>query len=87
MSFTANLTPDRETGTGSWTEEDFVKTIRTGRHLGRGRAILPPMPIPVYQNFTDEELASIFAYLKTITPIKNRVPTPLPPPSAPNRHG
>ncbi len=43
VSFTANLTPDRETGLGKWTLRNFVETIRTGRHLGRGRAILPPM--------------------------------------------
>ena len=82
-SFTANLTPDRETGTGTWTEDDFVQTIRTGRHLGRGRPLLPPMPIPVYQNFTDEDLKSIYWYLRTVPALKNRVPQPLPPVAAP----
>lgn len=48
VSFTANLTPDKETGLGRWTEADFIRTIRTGRHMGRGRAVLPPMPIAVY---------------------------------------
>ena len=38
VSFTANLTPDAETGLGKWTERDFIATIRTGRHMGRGRA-------------------------------------------------
>ena len=47
MSFTANLTPDRETGLGKWTARNFIETIRTGRHLGRGREVLPPMPIMV----------------------------------------
>ena len=56
MSFTANLTPDPETGLGKWTARNFMDTIRTGRHLGRGRPILPPMPIPVYRNFNDEDL-------------------------------
>ncbi len=79
VSFTANLTPDRETGIGKWTERNFIETIRTGRHLGRGREILPPMPIMVYQNFTDEDLAAIFAYLKSLPPIRNRVPDPRPP--------
>lgn len=78
-SFTANLTPDRETGLGAWTEQNFVQTIRTGRHMGRGRAVLPPMPIPVYQNFTDDDLKAIFAYLQSIPAVKNRVPQPLPP--------
>ena len=36
-------------------------SFRTGRHLGRGREILPPMPIPMYENFTDSDLAAIFA--------------------------
>jgi len=76
VSFTANLTPDRETGLGKWTVRNFTETIRTGRHLGRGREILPPMPIPQYRNFTDEDLASIFAYLQSIPAVKNKVPEP-----------
>lgn len=79
VSFTANLTPDPDTGLGRWTERDFIATIRTGRHMGRGREILPPMPIPVYNNFSDGDLAAIFAYLQSIPPIKNRVPEPRPP--------
>ena len=81
VSFTANLTPDKETGLGSWTLRNFTDTIRTGRHLGRGRPILPPMPIPMYKNFTDNDLASIFAYLQSIPVVKNKVPEPLPPAS------
>jgi mono/diheme cytochrome c family protein len=79
VSFTANLTPDPETGLGKWTLRNFRDTIRTGRHMGRGRPILPPMPIPVYRNFTDEDLEAIYAYLRTIPPVQNRVPEPLPP--------
>jgi hypothetical protein len=79
VSFTANLTPDKETGLGTWTEDIFIQTIRTGRHLGRGRPILPPMPAPVYANLTDEDLGSVFAYLQSLPPRKNQVPTPLPP--------
>lgn len=79
VSFTANLTPDDETGLGLWTEEEFIATIRTGRHLGRGRQILPPMPIPVYGLMTDEDLGAIYAYLQSIPAIKNQVPAPLPP--------
>jgi hypothetical protein len=82
-SFTANLTPDKETGLGQWTARNFVETIRTGRHLGRGRPILPPMPYQALANMTDEDLESIFAYLQTIPAIKNRVPQPLPPAPAP----
>lgn len=79
VSFTANLTPDRETGLGDWTQRDFVQTIRTGRHMGRGRAVLPPMPIPAYRNFSDADLAAIYAYLRTVPAVSNRVPEPLPP--------
>jgi len=79
VSFTANLTPDADTGMGQWTLKDFVSTIRTGRHMGRGRPVLPPMPIPVYNNFTDADLEAVYAYLRTVPPIKNRVPEPLAP--------
>ena len=76
VSFTANLTPDKDTGLGKWTARTFIDTIRTGRHRGRGREILPPMPIPVYRNFTDQDLAAIFAYLQSIPAIRNKVPAP-----------
>jgi len=79
VSFTANLTPDPETGLGQWTQRNFTDTIRSGRHHGRGREILPPMPIRMYRNFTDDDLEAIFAYLGTIPAVKNRVPEPLPP--------
>ena len=82
VSFTANLTPDPETGLGRWTQRNFTETIRTGRHLGRGRPVLPPMPIPMYRNFTDEDLEAIFTYLQSIPPVRNRVPEPLPPGTA-----
>lgn len=81
-SFTANLTPDVETGLGSWTAEDFINALRTGRHQGRGREILPPMPYAVYRNLTDADLRSIFAFLRSIPAISNRVPNPLPPAAA-----
>jgi cytochrome c553 len=81
VSFTANLTPDEETGLGRWTQRTFINAIRTGRHLGRGRPILPPMPYPMYKHFTDEDMTAIFGYLRTIPAIKNHVPEPLPPPS------
>jgi len=79
VSFTANLTPDAETGLGQWTLKNFMDTIRSGRHMGRGRPVLPPMPIPVYNHFTDDDLEAVYAYLRTIPPIRNRVPEPLAP--------
>ena len=80
VSFTANLTPDPETGLGKWTLQNFRDTLRTGRRMGRGREILPPMPIPMYKNLTDDDIDSIFTYLQSIPAVKNHVPEPLPPP-------
>jgi Cytochrome c len=79
VSFTANLTPDAQTGLGKWTLRNFVDTIRSGRHMGRGRQILPPMPVPMYKHMTDDDLEAVYTYLRTIPPISNRVPEPLPP--------
>lgn len=77
VSFAANLTPDRETGLGNWTEETFLTAIRSGRHEGQGRPILPPMPWPMYRQATDADLKAIFAYLRTLEPIRNQVPLPV----------
>ena len=74
VSYAFNLTPEQNTGLGIWTEEMFVKTIRTGRHMGTSRPINPPMPWPAYRNATDEDLKAVYAYLRTIKPIVNRVP-------------
>ncbi len=82
VSFTANLTPDEETGIGRWNEETFLATIRTGRHMGIGRALLPPMPAPAYAKLTDADLRSIYRYLRTIPAIHNRVPEPVAPAGA-----
>jgi mono/diheme cytochrome c family protein len=79
ISYTFNLTPDENTGIGSWSEDTFVQTIKTGRHMGVSRPILPPMPWQFYRNLTDDDLRSIYAYLRTIPPIHNRVPEPTPP--------
>lgn len=79
-SFTANLTPDPDTGLGRWTVQDFVQTLRTGRHLGRGRPVLPPMPA-AYGQMRDTDLQAMFAYLQSLPPVRNRVPVPLPPPA------
>ncbi len=80
VSFTANLTPDPETGLGKWKPETFIAALRTGRHEGQGRPILPPMPYTMIRQATDEDLRAIFAYLQSIPAIRNRVPQPLDPP-------
>ena len=79
VSFTANLTPDKETGLGDWTPEMFIATMRTGLHQGKGRPALPPMPWSVYGNRSDNDLRDLFAYLQSLAPVHNRVPEPVPP--------
>ena len=83
VSFTANLTPDNNTGIGIWTEDLFIKTLRTGKHWGTSRPILPPMPWFNYGKMTDDDLKAVYAYLRTIKPITNHVPEPLPPAATP----
>lgn len=79
VSFTANLTPDEDTGIGAWSEDIFINTLRTGKHWGQSRDLLPPMPWFNYGKMSDEDLKSVFAYLRAIPPVKNRVPLPIPP--------
>ena len=85
ISYARNLTPDEVSGIGIWTEEMFMKTIRSGRHWGVGRPILPPMPWFNYAKASDEDLRSIYAYLRSIKPVRNEVPEAVvaPPPAPP----
>jgi hypothetical protein len=78
ISFATNLTPHPD-GLGLWTEDQFIKTLRTGLHLGVGRPVLPPMPWPAYSQMSDQDLRAVFAFLKTLSPIANVVPQPIPP--------
>lgn len=79
-SFSANLTPD-VTGIGNWTEQQFFNAMRKGWYKGMEgtRMLLPLMPWQGYANLTDEDLRSIFAYLKSLPPVANVVPAPIPP--------
>jgi hypothetical protein len=79
ISYATNLTPDQNTGLGIWTEDMFVKALRTGRHMGHSRPIAPPMPWHSYGQMTDEDLKAVFAYLKSVPAISNRVPDYMPP--------
>jgi hypothetical protein len=86
ISYAINLTPDPNTGIGIWTEDMFLKALRTGRHMGTSRPILPPMPWQDFAIATDSDLRAVFAFLKSIPPIQNRVPDPViaePPPAPP----
>lgn len=89
ISYTMNLTPDENTGMGIWTEDMFIRALRTGKHMGTSRGIQPPMPWFNYGKASDEDLKSIYAYLRSIPPIRNRVPDyeepKAPPPEAARR--
>jgi len=78
-SFAANLTPDQDTGLGRWTADQFIKTMRTGKHFGAGRPVLPPMPWYDVAVLNDADLKAVFAYLQSLKPIRNAVPQPIPP--------
>ena len=79
VSYSRNLTPDKETGLGDWTEQNFIDTLRTGKRMGKGRALLPPMPWDSFMYLSDDDLKAIFAYLQSIPALKNPVPEPVPP--------
>ncbi len=77
VSYAANLTPDA-TGLGSWNEENFLRAMREGKYKGltNSRDLLPPMPWHYYRLMSDEDILAIFAYLKTLKPVRNIVPAP-----------
>jgi len=77
-SYSANLTPDKETGIGNWTDEQLIRAIN-GVSVS-GRPLLPPMPWPYYAGkIADADMKAIVAYLRSLKPIKNKVPAPRPP--------
>jgi hypothetical protein len=63
---------------GEWSEENFIQAMRTGKHQGQpnGRDILPPMPWFNLKDLTDGDLKAIWAYMRSLPPIKNQVPFP-----------
>jgi mono/diheme cytochrome c family protein len=82
-AFAPNITPDRETGIGSWTDAQLVRAIREGIRPD-GSLIGPPMPILFYRGMADDDVRAIVAYLRAQAPVKNVVPKseyrmPLPP--------
>ena len=69
----ANITPDPETGAGNWTDDMFARAIREG--IGHdGRALFPMMPYPFFQKMSDEDLASIIVYLRSIPAVRHALP-------------
>ena len=67
----------------AWSEAAFLKAMKTGKHIGTGRDILPPMPWPWISHLTDADIKDVFAYLQSIPAVRNRVPAPIDPPEPP----
>jgi len=68
-----NLTPDPETGVGTWSDDALARAIREG--IGHdGRTLFPMMPYPSYRRLSDEDLASIVVYLRSLPPVRNPLP-------------
>jgi mono/diheme cytochrome c family protein len=68
-----NLTPDTETGGANWTDDEIARAIREG--IGHdGRTLFPMMPYQAYRTLSDEDLASILVYLRSIAPVRNPLP-------------
>jgi len=80
ITYSANLTPD-DTGLGNWTEDQFLYALKNSisKGLSGGRHLLPPMSMMPVKHMTDDEMKAIFAYLKTLKPIKNNSVQPTPP--------
>jgi len=75
-AFTAyppNLTPDIETGLGRWTEDQIVTAIREGRRPD-GTLLRPPMPVAFYRGMSDRDAHAIAVYLRSLQPVKSKVP-------------
>lgn len=68
--WSTNLTPDKETGLGDWTDGEIVRAVREGVSKD-GHALFPLMPYPNYRDMSDEDVEAIVAYLRTMKPVKN----------------
>lgn len=77
-----NLTPDKETGLGNWTPEEIVMAITKGQRPD-GRELAPIMPWKSFMVLTKEDAFAIAAYLKSLPPVKNKVPGPFGPNETP----
>ncbi len=66
--YSSNITPDRQTGIGEWTDEQIVTAIRLGRRPN-GERLLPVHPYPVFNGMTGDDLAALVAFLKTVPPV------------------
>jgi len=71
--FTANITPDEETGIGSWTDEEIETAIRIGVNPD-GRRLFPLMPYRNYFNMAEDDMQALIAFLRSLEPVENEVP-------------
>jgi mono/diheme cytochrome c family protein len=72
--YAPNITPDAETGAGSWSDDQLARAIREG--VGHdGRALFPFMPYQGFRALSDEDLASIIVYLRSLPPVHKQQPT------------
>ncbi len=72
-AYAKNITPDRETGIGAWTDDQIVNAIRNGQKRD-GTFLGPPMSFAWYKRMSDTDVKAIVAYLRTVKPIRNEVP-------------
>ena len=77
-----NLTPDQETGLGQWSTEDIAIAITKGRRPD-GRELAPSMPWQAFANLTRQDVLAIASFLKSLPPVKNKVPGPFGPTEKP----
>jgi mono/diheme cytochrome c family protein len=68
-----NLTPDRETGLGAWSEAEIIKAVRTGERPD-GRMLAPVMPYHNYARLTDADARALAGYLKSLQPVRHQAP-------------
>jgi mono/diheme cytochrome c family protein len=73
--YAPNLTPDNETGLGSWRDEDFVRALRLGI-APDGSRYYPAFPYPYFTKLIRDDMLAIRAYLATLQPVRNKVPQP-----------
>ena len=73
IAYSKNLTPDRDTGLGSWNDEQVIRAIREGV-TKEGNLIGPPMPIALYTKIADDDVKAMVAYLRSVPPVRNEIP-------------
>jgi len=78
ISYSANLTPDKKTGIGKLSEKNFVSILNIGIHSNMNRKLMEPMPWKEISELKDDDLKAVYQYLKTVKPVKNKVPESVP---------